>query len=129
VKVGAAADPPTLAPAEPAPPSPAARDAPKTRRRGWVFLGTHDAAAGAWSKSYFNVGEKRPEDMKPGQTVLVAQGRSNVRDGMPDSLGLFHTVIDVVREGTEVTVDSVARWRESSSFVWAKVHYETAAAR
>ena len=98
---------------------------PKARRRGWVFLGTHDAAAGSWTKSYFNVGGKPPEDIKPGQTVLVAQGRSNVRGGMPNQLGLFYDVTDVVREGTAVSVDAVARW-QNSSYVWAKVHYEAA---
>ena len=108
--------------------SSAARDAPKTRRRGWVFLGTHDAATRSWTKSYFNVGQKRPEDIKPGQTVLVTLGRSNVRGGMPNPLGLFHDVIDVVREGTGVSVDAVARW-ENTSYVWAKVHYEAAPAR
>jgi hypothetical protein len=125
VKVGAAGDRP---PAERGPQSPTTRDAPRTRRRGWVFLGKYDAAARSWTKSYFNVGQKRPEDMKPGQTVLVALGRSNVREGMPDPLGLFHDVIDVVREGTGVTVDAVARW-ENTSYVWAKVHYETPPAR
>jgi serine/threonine-protein kinase len=124
VKVGAKDGPP----AERGPQSPTARDAPRTRRRGWVFLGKHDAAARSWTKSYFNVGQKRPEDMKSGQTVLVALGRSNVREGMPDPLGLFHDVIDVVREGTGVTVDAVARW-ENTSYVWAKVHYETPPAR
>jgi len=98
---------------------------PKARRRGWVFLGTHDAAAGSWTKSYFNVGGKPPEDIKPGQTVLVALGRSNVRGGMPNQLGLFYDVTDVVREGTAVSVDAVARW-QNSSYVWAKVHYEAA---
>jgi hypothetical protein len=121
VKVGAASD---RLPAETEPPSPAARDAPRTRRRGWVFLGTHDAAARSWTKSYFNVGQRRPEDLRPGETVLAALGRSNVRGGMPNQVGLFHDVIDVVREGTAVTVDAVSRW-ENSSYVWAKVHYET----
>ncbi|HMF40247.1 MAG TPA: serine/threonine-protein kinase [Polyangia bacterium] len=125
VKVGAAADP---QPAEHEPQPPATRDAPRARRRGWVFLGTHDAAAGAWTKSYFNVGQRRPEDIKPGQTVLTALGRSNVRGGMPNQLGLFYDVIDVVREGTGVGVDAVARW-ENSSYVWAKVHYDSAPAR
>jgi len=125
VKVGVAGD---QLPAEREPPSPAARDAPRTRRRGWVFLGTHDAATRSWTKSYFNVGQKRPEDIKPGQTVLVASGRSNVRGGMPNQLGLFHDVIDVVREGTGVSVDAVARW-QNTSYVWAKVHYEAAPAR
>jgi hypothetical protein len=123
VKVGGASD---RLPAEPQ--APAERDAPKTRRRGWVFLGTHDAATRSWNKSYFNVGQKRPEDIKPGQTVLVALGRSNVRGGMPNPLGLFHDVIDVVREGTGVSVDAVARW-QNTSYVWAKVHYETTPAR
>jgi hypothetical protein len=126
VKVGAAADDGLSA--EPEPPSPAGRDAPRTRRRGWVFLGRHDAATRSWTKSYFNVGQKPPEDMKPGQTVLVALGRSNVRSGMPTQLGVFHDVIDVVREGTGVSVDAVARW-ENTSYVWAKVHYEAAPAR
>jgi len=125
VKVGVADD---QSPVEREPQSPAARGAAKTRRRGWVFLGTHDAATRSWTKSYFNVGQKRPEDLKPGQTVLVASGRSNVRGGMPNQLGLFHDVIDVVREGTGVSVDTVARW-QNSSYVWAKVHYETAPAR
>ena len=93
-----------------------------------MFLGTHDAATRSWTKTYFNVGQKRPEDIKPGQTVLVTLGRSNVRGGMPNQLGLFHDVIDVVREGTGVSVDAVARW-ENTSYVWAKVHYETAPAR
>jgi Protein kinase domain len=121
VKVGAASD----QPAESEQPS-RSRGAARARRRGWVFLGTHDAAARSWTKSYFNVGQKLPEDIKPGQTVLVAQGRSNVRGGMPNQLGLFYDVIDVVREGTEVSVDDVARW-QNTSYVWAKVHYETAA--
>ncbi|HEY7375407.1 MAG TPA: serine/threonine-protein kinase [Polyangia bacterium] len=125
VKVATEGDRP---PAEGEAQSPAARDAPRTRRRGWVFLGTHDVATGAWSKSYFNVGQKRPEDIKPGQTVLAALGRSNVRGGMPNQLGLFYDVIDVVREGTAVNVDAVARW-QNSSYVWAKVHYDTAPAR
>jgi len=115
-------------PAEREPQSAVAPDAPKTRRRGWVFIGTHDAATRSWTKTYFNVGQKRPEDIKPGQTVLVTLGRSNVRGGMPNQLGLFHDVIDVVREGTGVSVDAVARW-ENTSYVWAKVHYETAPAR
>jgi hypothetical protein len=113
---------------EPEPPAPGERNAPRKRRRGWVFLGTHDAAAGSWSKSYFNVGQKRPEDLKPGHTVLVALGNSNVRGGMPNPLGLFHDVIDVIREGTGVGVDVVARW-QGGDYVWAKVHYESAAAR
>jgi hypothetical protein len=125
VKVGAADDRP---PAEREPPPSTARDAPRTRRRGWVFLGTHDAATRSWTKSYFNVGQKRPEDIKPGQTVLVAQGRSNVRGGMPNQLGLFYDVIDVVREGTGVSIDAVARW-QNSPYVWAKVHYDAAPAR
>jgi hypothetical protein len=125
VKIAAETDrPPAEREAQPA----AERDAPRTRRRGWVFLGTHDAATRSWSKSYFNVGQRQPEDIKPGQTVLVALGRSNVRGGMPDPLGLFHDVIDVVREGTGVTVDAVARW-QNTSYVWAKVHYETPPAR
>ena len=111
--------------AEREPPPPATRDAPRARRRGWVFVGTHDAAARAWTKTYFNVGQKPPEDIKPGETVLVATGRSNVRGGMPNQLGLFHDVTDVVREGTPVSVDAVARW-QNSSYVWAKVHYEAA---
>jgi hypothetical protein len=119
VKIGAA---------EREPQPPAARDAPRTRRRGWVFLGTHDAATGAWTKSYFNVGQRQPEDLEPGQTVLAALGRSNVRGGMPNPLGLFYDVIDVVREGTAVSVDAVARW-QNSSYVWAKVHYDAAPAR
>lgn len=86
------------------------------------------AAARSWTKSYFNVGQKSPEDFKPGQTVLVALGRSNVRGGMPNELGLFYDVIDVVREGTAVTVDAVARWA-NTSYVWAQVHYGTAPAR
>jgi hypothetical protein len=93
-----------------------------------VFVGTHDAAARAWTKSYFNVGQKTPEDIKPGQTVLVALGRSNVRGGMPNAAGLFHDVIDVVRAGTGVSIDAVARW-ENSSYVWAKVHYDATPAR
>jgi hypothetical protein len=93
-----------------------------------VFLGTHDAATGAWTKSYFNVGQRQPEDLEPGQTVLAALGRSNVRGGMPNPLGLFYDVIDVVREGTAVSVDAVARW-QNSSYVWAKVHYDAAPAR
>jgi hypothetical protein len=126
VKVAAADDRP---PAEREPQPPTARDAPRTRRRGgWVFLGTHDAATGAWTKSYFNVGQKQPEDIKPGQTVLAALGRSNVRGGMPNQLGLFYDVIDVVREGTPVSVDAVARW-QNSSYVWAKVHYDGAPPR
>jgi len=123
VKVGA-----TGQPSESEPPSPTARDAPKTRRRGWVFVGTHDAAARSWTKSYFNVGQKTPEDIKPGQTVLVALGRSNVRGGMPNAAGLFHDVIDVVRAGTGVSIDAVARW-ENSSYVWAKVHYDATPSR
>jgi hypothetical protein len=47
---------------------------------------------------------------------------------MPNQFGLFYDVIDVVREGTGVTVDAVARW-ENSSYVWAKVHYEPPPAR
>jgi hypothetical protein len=125
VRVGAAGDRP---PAEREPPSPAGRDAPKTRRRGWVFLGTHDPETRSWTKSYFNVGQRRPEDLKPGQTMLVALGRSNVRAGMPNPLGLFYDVIDVVREGAGVSVDAVARW-QNTSYVWAKVHYETPPAR
>jgi hypothetical protein len=123
VKVGV-----TSGAAEREPPSPAARRAPKARRRGWVFLGTHDATTGSWTKSYFDVGQRRPEDIKPGQTVLLASGRSNVRGGMPNQLGLFYDVIDVVREGTSVSVDAVSRW-ENSSYVWAKVHYEAPQAR
>jgi len=122
VKVAAASERP---PAEREPPSPATRNAPRARRHGWVFLGKHDAAARSWFKTYFNVGQKSPEDFKPGQTVLVALGRSNVRVGMPNELGLFYDVVDVVREGTAVTVDAVARWA-NTSYVWAKVHYETA---
>ena len=125
VKVGVAGERPA---AEREPPSSATRDAPKTRRRGWVFLGKHDAAARTWTKSYFNVGQKQPEDLKLGQTVLVALGNSNVRAGMPNQVGLFYDVIDVVREGTGVTVDAVSRW-ENTSYVWAKVHYETAPGR
>lgn len=125
VKVGAAGDEPS---AESEPQSRPKPDGPKARRRGWVFLGTHDAATGSWRKSYFNVGQRRPEDIKPGQTVLVALGRSNVRGGMPNQIGLFYDVIDVVREGTGVNVDAVARW-ESSSYVWAKVHYDATPTR
>jgi hypothetical protein len=125
VKVGAAGD---RQPAENEPPSPTAGDAAKTRRRGWVFIGTHDAAARTWTKSYFNVGQRPPEDIKPGQTVLVALGRSNVRGGMPNAAGIFHDVIDVVRAGTGVSVDAIARW-ENSSYVWAKVHYEATPTR
>jgi hypothetical protein len=125
VQVAATGDRPSP---EREPPSPTGRDAPKPRRRGWVFLGTHDALTRSWTKSYFDVGQRRPEDLKPGQTVLEALGRSNVRGGMPNQFGLFYDVIDVVREGTGVTVDAVARW-ENSSYVWAKVHYEPPPAR
>jgi hypothetical protein len=125
VKVAAPGDKPS---AEDDPEVSTKPEGPRSQRRGWVFLGTHDAATGSWLKSYFNVGQRRPEDIKPGQTVLVALGRSNVRNGMPNQLGLFHGVIDVVREGTGVNVDAVARW-ESATYVGARVHYDASPAR
>jgi hypothetical protein len=125
VKVGVTSERP---PAERDPQPNVKGAAPRTRRRGWVFLGTHDAGTRTWSKSYFDVGQRQPEDLQPGRTVLVALGRSNVRGGMPNPLGLFYDVIDVVREGTGVSVEAVARW-EQSSYVWAKVHYDAAPTR
>ena len=43
-------------------------------------------------------------------------------------LSRFHDVIDVVREGTAVNVDTVARW-QNTNYVWAKVHYGPPPAR
>ena len=49
-------------------------------------------------------------------------GHSNIRSGKPDPNGEFQSIIDVIRQGTIVTIQKVDKW-EQTGFIWAEITY------
>ncbi len=70
---------------------------------------------------YFNFFDKEaPVDLE-GETLSVT-GRLHVRSGMPDVIGQFPEVIDILKVGSSVEVVKVEEWHETG-YMWAHIKY------
>jgi hypothetical protein len=102
-----------------------AREASTGTKEGWAYLGDYRPAAQMWQTRYFEFADTLPVGaIAPGTRlrVRVATGALNVRRGLPTDAGEFPDVIDVLREGTQVTIRELRPWL-SSSYMWARIAY------
>jgi hypothetical protein len=95
---------------------------PVSTEQGWAYLGNYEK--GTWVTRYFEF----PENSDPSSLVQTSlevsrkTGALNVRKGMPNPLGQFPQVIDVLRAGTEVKILEVKEWY-GSGYMWARIKY------
>ncbi len=92
---------------------------------GWAYLGHYVRDTGKWKTRYFEFPESElPADIKATKDLKVRTitGKLNVRLNMPNPMGEFFEIIDILEPGTEVEVDDVQQWQESG-FYWAKIKY------
>lgn len=91
-------------------------------KEGWAYLGHFDN--GNWVTRYFNFDNNAnpPSLMNTTQTVREQTGALNVREGMPDFVGRFPKVIDVLKVGSEVKIVEVKEWH-TTGYMWAHVKY------
>lgn len=108
------------------------KELPKTRiatvsatgatKTGWAYLGTY--LQGKWKTRYFDFEiDRDPETiMNTNQVVRIKTGSLNVRAGMPDLVGNFPKVIDVLKVGSSVRIIQVKEWY-TTGYKWARVEY------
>jgi hypothetical protein len=98
-------------------------------KSGWAYIGSYStdkkSGIGEWETWYFDFEEDKtsPNDLEG--TEVPVRGRTgalNVREDMPNSLGQFSKVIDVLEPGSMVHIQKVREWR-SSGYMWAKISY------
>jgi len=91
-------------------------------KAGWVYLGEYDKRAKNWIKIYYNIDKKQPPNDLLGKKLQVTSLAVNVRESMPSTFGTFGSVIDNLKNGTEITVDRIQEWH-NSGYMWAAVSY------
>jgi hypothetical protein len=105
---------------------PAARVAKVTSaaltKEGWAYLGHFEN--GKWVTRYFDFDNNdEPSSLaNTNQIVRKKTGVLNVRRGMPDLVGRFPKVIDVLKVGSEVKIVELKEWY-TSGYMWAHVKY------
>ena len=95
---------------------------------GWAYIGDYSidkSGKGKWETWYFDFDEKKysPNDLMDKEvSVREKTGALNVREGMPNFLGQFYKVIDVLEPGSKVHILKVREWG-SSGYRWAQISY------
>ena len=91
-------------------------------KEGWAYLGHFEN--GRWVTQYFDFKDNdEPSSLvNTNQTVRKKTGALNVRRGMPDFVGRFPKVIDVLKVGSEVKIVEAKEWY-TSGYMWAHVKY------
>ena len=91
-------------------------------KEGWAYLGHFKN--GTWVTRYFDFDDNdEPSSLvNTNQTVRKKTGALNVRRGMPDLVGRFPQVIDVLKVGSEVKIFELREWY-TSGYMWAHVKY------
>jgi len=74
-----------------------------------------------WRTRYFGFAVNTAPDKLP-EKLKVASAALNVRANMPTSDGSFVEVIDVLKQGQEVTVLKKKAWQKTG-FWWSKIGY------
>lgn len=91
-------------------------------KTGWVYLGEFDDKQQVWQNTYFEIPMKgSPEEMVDKKYPVTAAS-INVRSGMPNALGSFSDVIDVLNQGEIVSILEISSWRKTG-YIWARVRY------
>ena len=103
-------------------------DTSNQAKSGWAYIGaysTDKSGKAKWETRYFDFGEEKysPNDLVD-QEVSVREktGALNVREGMPNFLGQFPKVIDVLEPGSKVHILKVREWH-SSGYMWAQISF------
>lgn len=103
-------------------------DTSNQAKSGWAYIGTYSADKSGkpkWETRYFDFDEDKysPNDLV-NQNVSVREktGALNVREGMPNFLGQFPKVIDVLEPGSKVHILKVREWH-SSGYMWAQISF------
>ena len=89
---------------------------------GWVYLGEYDKRAKKWITVYYNIDRKQPPNDLLGKNLQVTSLAVNVRESMPSIFGAFGSVIDNLKNGTQITVNRIQEW-QNSGYMWAAVSY------
>ena len=89
---------------------------------GWVYLGEYDKSAKKWIKVYYNIDRKQEPNDLLGKNLQVTSLAVNVRESMPSTFGALGSVIDNLKNGTEITVSRIQEW-QNSGYMWAAVSY------
>jgi hypothetical protein len=89
---------------------------------GWVYLGEYDKSAREWIKVYYNIDRKQNPNDLLGKKLTVTSLAVNVRESMPSIFGAFGSVIDNLKNGTEIIVNRIQEW-QNSGYMWAAVSY------
>jgi hypothetical protein len=89
---------------------------------GWVYLGEYDKGAKKWITVYYNIDRKQAPNDLLGKNLQVTSLAVNVRESMPSLFGTFGSVIDNLKNGTEITVNRIQEW-QNSGYMWAAVSY------
>jgi hypothetical protein len=98
-------------------------DTSNKAKYGWAYVG--DYSKGKWETWYFDFGENAisPNDLVDSEvSVREKTGALNVREAMPNLLGQFSKVIDVLEPGSKVHILKVKEWH-SSGYRWAQISY------
>ena len=92
-------------------------------KSGWAYLGNYEE--NQWKTRYFEFDSgTKPENLvKTIQTVRARTGALNVRQGMPDLVGRFPKIIDVLSTGSTVRVVEIKKWY-STGYMWAHIRYD-----
>jgi hypothetical protein len=87
----------------------------------WVYLGDYSSEDGMWRTRYLDFpSDADPRTLSKKFRVRKETGSLNVRRGMPDAEAKFPEVIDILKPGTEVTIQEVTPW-QSTGFIWARI--------
>ena len=94
-----------------------------SRKRGWVFIG--EFKEGSWVSLYLDFDKKdNPKSLvKSTASPKYLTRPLNIREAMPDPVGRFSPLIDVLRPGDKAEILMVEQWH-SSNYWWAKIEYE-----
>ncbi|MEN8256267.1 MAG: hypothetical protein ABFS09_00205 [Thermodesulfobacteriota bacterium] len=94
----------------------------KSTKEGWVYLGNFEN--GVWKTQYldFDINVNPSTLDMTIQTVKKETGSLNVRKGIPNVIGQFPKVIDVLKVGSEVEILDHKEWL-TSGYMWARVKY------
>jgi len=107
-------------------PNPISSIASSTEREGWAYLGHYVATTSGWKTRYFDFEISMDPNKLVGKTLKVRKetGALNVRVGMPNPVGVFSKIIDVLNPGSEATIHEMREWH-SSGYMWARITYGT----
>ncbi len=88
----------------------------------WVYLGDYSSKDGLWRTRYLDFPSgANPKTFKTKKfSVRKETGSLNVRRGMPTPTAKFPEVIDILKPGSEVTIQEVKPW-QATSFIWARI--------